>query len=352
MNLLRCLLICFTVALTSGGLQAQIDARLFRYPDVSEDQITFSYGGDIWVVEKSGGIAHKLSSPEGGELWPKFSPDGSKIAFSGNYDGNIDVYVIPSKGGIPTRVTWHGDYDRVLGWHPDGSMVLFASSRESGRQRYSQFYLIPEKGGLAEKLSVPYGEFASFSADGNEIVYTDKTRLSRTWKRYRGGMAPDIFRFNLNDFSHTKISPNIANDELPMWKGTKVYFLSDRGPEKRYNLWVYNLENDETRQLTHYSEFDVHYPSLGPQEIVFEANGKLNLLSLDDESVRTVNISVISDRQNIKPKIAEVKKLVQNAHISNDAKRVVVQARGELFSLPEESRARRVFLVQTSTRVL
>jgi len=336
MKVLKAALIFLTAAFCSGSIQAQIDARLFRYPDVSKDHITFSYGGDIWIVDKTGGTAHKLSSPDGEETWPRFSPDGSHIAFSGNYDGNTDVYVVPTKGGMAERVTWHGSPERVLDWHPDGSQVLFVSSRKSGRQRYGQFYLIPRQGGLAERLPVPYGENASFSADGNEIVYTDKSRIFRTWKRYRGGMAPDITRFNLQDRSHSRVAPHMANDELPMWSDSKVYFLSDRGPEKRYNLWVHNLESDETRQLTHYSEFDVHHPSMGPGDIVFEADGKLHLMSLADESVTPVEVSVVSDQDNLKPRIEEVKGLIQNARISQNGKRVVVEARGELFSLPAE----------------
>lgn len=315
---------------------AQIDARLFRYPDVSETHITFSYGGDIWVVEKSGGVASKLSSPAGQESWPKFSPDGSNIAFSGNYDGNIDVYVISVNGGVPSRVTYHGGSDRVLGWHPVESKILFASSRESGRQRYNQLYLVDHHGGMAEKLPVPYGENASFSPDGDQIVYTDKSRLNRTWKRYRGGMAPDIFLFNLTDLSHSKISPDIANDELPMWSNDKVYFLSDRGPEKRFNLWVYDLESNETRQLTTYSDFDVHHPSLGPNDIVFEANGKLNLLNLSTESITPVDVEVVTDLHTLKPQIKNVKKWMHNAYISHDGNRVVIEARGDLFSVPAE----------------
>lgn len=315
---------------------SQIDARLFRYPDVSEEQITFSYGGDIWVVDKTGGVANKISSPVGEESWPKFSPDGSKIAFSGNYDGNNDVYVVPANGGVPTRLTYHGAYDRVLGWHPDGTKVLFASARESGRQRYSQFYTIPYQGGMANKLIIPYGENGSFSADGTKFAYTDKSRLTRTWKRYRGGMAPDIFLFNLEDKSHSKLSPDIANDELPMWSGNKVYFLSDRGESKRYNIWVYNIDDNTTKQLTKFTDFDVHFPSIGPKDIVFEADGKLHLLDLASGSVNQVNVSVITDQLLVKSKIEKVKGNIQSAHISHDGKRVVVEARGELFSVPAE----------------
>jgi len=336
MNSLKTLLGVFIAILCYSNLQAQIDARLFRYPDVSESHITFSYGGDIWVVEKSGGVAHKLSSPDGEESWPKFSPDGSRIAFSGNYDGNTDVYVVPSLGGVSERITWHGMNDRVLDWHPDGEQVLFGSSRKSGRQRYGQFYLIAEEGGMAKKLSVPYGENASFSPDGNRIAYTDRSRISRNWKRYRGGMAPDIFIFNLEELTHQKITPHVANDELPMWSGNKIYFLSDRGPAKRYNLWVHNLEDNQTSQITKFREFDVHHPSLGPEDIVFEANGKLHLMSLADESVEAIDISVVTDQKNLKTRTENVSKLVQNAHISHAGKRVIVQARGELFSLPGE----------------
>ena len=148
---------------------AQIDARMFRYPDVSASRITFVYGGDIWVVPKAGGVAIRLSSPPGEELFPRFSPDGSKIAYSANYDGNLDVYVVASLGGEPVRLTHHPMDDRVVGWHPDGKRVLFASSRASGRQRFNQFYLVSVTGGLPERLPVPYGEFGAFSPDGQRV---------------------------------------------------------------------------------------------------------------------------------------------------------------------------------------
>ena len=183
--------------LVAAPAAAQIDARMLRHPDVSATQIAFVYAGDIWVVPKTGGLAVRLSSPRGEEPFPRFSPDGTTLAYSANYDGNTDVYVVPAQGGDPSRLTCHPMADRVLDWHPDGTRVLFASSRESGRQRYNQFYLVAATGGLPEKLPVPYGEFATFSPDGKQFAYLPQSQAFRTWKRYRGGWAPDVWLFDL-----------------------------------------------------------------------------------------------------------------------------------------------------------
>ena len=320
-----------------SSVSTQVNARLFRYPDVSKDKITFTYAGDIWIVNKSGGTAQKISSAAGEEIWPKFSPDGKTIAFSANYDGNTDVYVIPGTGGIPARLTYHGYYDQVLDWHPDGKNILFLSSRESGRQRYSQFFVISSSGGQAEKLPVPYGEMASMNSSGTEIIYTDKSRIRRSWKRYEGGMAPDLMRFNLKDFSHERISPHIANDEIPMWHGDKVYFLSDRGKEKRFNIWVYDLKKETTKQLTNFKNFDIHFPSIGPEDIVFEADGKLQLMNLKDHKIQIIKIQVIMDFIDSKPKFVNVNNLTQKTSVSHDGKRVLVEARGDIFSVPAEN---------------
>ncbi len=315
-------------------VSAQIDARLMRYPDVSSTHITFVYGDDIWLVEKSGGTAVKLSSPAGEEMFPRFSPDGSLIAYTANYDGNNDVYVMSVQGGIPKRLTYHGMTDRVLGWHPDGEHILFASSRESGRQRYSQFYTISKEGGAPEKLAVPYGENASFSPDGQKLAYTDRTRVQRTWKRYRGGTAPDIHIFNLADHSTTNITTNDANDELPMWNGDDIYFLSDQGPEQRANIWKYSTGSGTATQLTDFADFDIHFPAIGPGEVVFQAGDQLYLLSLASGQYSPVDVNVITDQMALMPVQKNVASMMQAAAVSPDGKRVVVQARGELFSLP------------------
>jgi tricorn protease len=164
----------------------QISARMLRQPDVSQDHIAFVYAGDIWLVSKRGGTAQRLSSPPGEESFPKFSPDGSHLAFSGNYDGNTDIYVVPVTGGLPKRITHHPGPDRMLDWYPDGGSLLYASPMSAGRDRFNQLFKVSVEGGLPERLAVPYGEFGSVSPDGKTLAFMPESQDFRTWKRYRG----------------------------------------------------------------------------------------------------------------------------------------------------------------------
>ncbi|HVU85360.1 MAG TPA: hypothetical protein VHC50_11000, partial [Puia sp.] len=266
------LLISATLLFLQGS--AQIDAGLFAYPDVSKTQIVFSYANDLWIVSKTGGNAEKISSPPGVESFPKFSPGGESIAFTGNYDGNEDVYIISSRGGIPLRITEHGFADRVVDWTPDGKSVLFASGRESGRNRFNQFYTVASTGGPAMKLPFPYAEFGSYSPDGKEMALVFESQAFRNWKRYRGGWKANIHIFHFADSSSEDISGNeAAGDEFPMWNDHFIYFLSDRGAETRMNLWRYDVGTRKMEQLTHFTDYDVHFPSIGPDDIVFEEGG-------------------------------------------------------------------------------
>jgi len=315
---------------------AQVDARMLRYPDVSATHITFVYAGDIWIVPKTGGTAQRLSSPLGEESFPRFSPDGSQIAYTGNYDGNEDVYVVPTLGGTPTRVTYHPMPDRLVDWHPDGKRVMFASLRESGRLRYSQLFLSAATGGVPTKLPVPYGEFGSFSADGNVLAYMPLSRDFRTWKRYRGGWAPDIWLFNLRDSTARNITQNDANDAHPMMHGTTLYFLSDRGPNKRYNIWAMDEGTGAARQVTTFTDFDITFPAIGPDDIVFEAGDRLYLMSLATEKPVEVKVNVVTDLATLKPRAERVGNLIQWAGISPTGKRAAFVARGDLFTVPAE----------------
>lgn len=329
-------LLC-TLVLFTARADAQVNARMFREPAVSATHIAFVYAGDIWVVPKQGGIALRLSSPRGEETFPRFSPDGSRIAFSGDYDGNIDAYVVPTLGGDPVRLTYHPMEDRVVGWHPDGKRVLIASSRESGRQRYSQFYLVNADGsGVAEKLPVPYGEFGAFSPDGQQFAYMPMSQDFRTWKRYRGGWAPDIWLFDLKTFASRNITNNPANDSHPMWHGDTIYFMSDRGANQRENIWAYNLKTGATRQVTNFADFDITFPSVGPDDIVFQAGGHLYLLNLATEKVSEVNVQVVTDRATLKTRIEKATQ-IESASVSPTGKRATFEARGDVFSVPAEN---------------
>ncbi|MCL6493464.1 MAG: PDZ domain-containing protein [Ignavibacterium sp.] len=335
------LLVHFSILFSFLALNifAQVDARMFQYPDVSKTHISFTYAGDVWIAPKEGGTAFRLTTAKGTEGFAKFSPDGSQLAFSGNYDGNLDVYVIQALGGLPKRITSHGMPDRIVDWFPDGKNLLFASSRESGKQRFNQFYKVSKDGGLPEKLPLPYAEFGSVSPDGKKIAFTTRTRMFRTWKRYLGGLAADIYIFDLEKKTSENISNNAANDEIPMWKENKIYFLSDRDKNQRYNIWVYDLTTKQNRQLTFFDKFDVHFPSISDNEIVFEAGGLLYLLDLSTEKIREVKVNVVTDGATLLEQNENVEKLIQNFSISYNGSRVLFEARGEIFSVPAENGA-------------
>ncbi|MCP3933178.1 MAG: Tricorn protease like protein [Bacteroidetes bacterium] len=316
------------------SMYAQISAKLMRYMDVSETQITFVYGGDIWVMPKAGGTAIQVTHSPGEESWPRFSPDGKSIAYTANYNGNPDVYLMPSMGGVPKRLTYQSHTDRMVDWHPDGKRILFASARESGRQSYRQFYLISTEGGFPEKLAVPYGELASYSPDGNQLAYITKITENYPFKRYRGGLASDIIIYDLRSNTAENITNNHANDGKPAWAGDKVYFLSDQAEDMRLNIWVYDTKAKKTSKLTDFSDFDISFMSAGPEDIVFEAGGTLYLMSLNDHKYQPVNVNVVSDMSVEMPKTKDVSKQISNMTASPEGKRIVFEARGELFNVP------------------
>ncbi len=334
----RAIVIFCSMAFFYASSSAQVNGGLFRFPDVSKTQIVFSYANDIWVMPKAGGTAEKLSSPPGVESFPKFSPDGKTIAFTGNYDGNSDVYTISVNGGVPVRLTEHGSSDRVVDWTPDGDRILFASGRESGRNRFNQFFTIASNGGPAEKLPFAYAEFGSYSPDGKQMAVTFISQAFRNWKRYRGGWKAGIHLFNFANNSSENISANEdAGDEFPMWHGNDIYFLSDRGSEQRMNLWRYNLSSKKYEQLTDFKDYDIHFPSAGPDDIVFEEGGKLWLFSFASQQAKAINVNVVTDKATLKPKSVTAERYIQHASLAPDGNRVLIEARGDIFSVPAEN---------------
>jgi tricorn protease len=314
------------------------DALMLRFPDVSADQIVFVYAGDLWIVPKEGGLARKLSSPKGFEFLPKFSPDGQMIAFSGNYDGNTDVYVMPAVGGSPKRLTHHPEGDGIVEWYPDGKNILYRSLMRSPSYRFRRLFKQPIRGGMPEMLPLPYGELASFSPDGKRMAFQYISRQGRTWKRYRGGMASDLWIYDFVENTSEKITKFEGTDALPMWHENTIYFLSDRDKLKKGNIWAYDLDTKKFRQVTEFKEYDVKWPSIGPDSIIFENGGKLYLLDLKNEKSRPVSIKVPADLPAIRAQLKDCSKNIDNSSfaLSPSGKRALFGARGEIFTVPQK----------------
>ena len=312
------------------------DARMLRFPDVSMSEIVFVYAGDLWIVPRTGGTARRLSSPKGQELLPKFSPDGTLIAFSGNYDGNTDVYTIPARGGTPTRLTHHPDSDQVVEWYPDGKSVLYRSMMRSPSRRFNQFFKQSIKGGLPEALPLAYAELASFSPDGMRMAFQYISCEFRTWKRYQGGMASDLWLYDFVNNTSEKFTDFPGTDAVPMWHEDTIYFMSDRDGQKKLNLWAYELRTKRTRQVTRFAEYDVKWPSIGPDAIVFENGGALHLLDLDTETSKPVSVQVPCDLPQIRSELKNVSNRIESWSLSPTGKRALFEARGEIFTIPEK----------------
>ncbi|MBU8870947.1 MAG: PDZ domain-containing protein [Gemmatimonadales bacterium] len=327
---------CLADDLAQGEPDNQ-DMRLLRFPDIHGDNVIFTYAGDLWTVSAQGGTAHRLTASIGYQSQPKFSPDGQAIAFSGNYDGNDDVYVIDAQGGEPVRLTWHPGWDRVIDWQPDGKSVRFQSPRRSMTGRDLQLYSVAVGGGLPEKIILPTAGLSSYSPDGNRIAYNRITREDRTWKRYKGGMAQDIWIYDFNKNDTQKMTDWIGSDNFPMWHGETLYYNSDQ--TGRLQIWALDLassENPQPRQVTFHDEYDVKRPSMGPDAIVYENGGWLYVLNLATEQTRRLKIALHSDNIHTRPLIKKVGQMVRSAAISPDAKRVIVSARGDVFTVPAE----------------
>ncbi|KAA0216983.1 MAG: hypothetical protein DYG94_02255 [Leptolyngbya sp. PLA3] len=341
MSMTRLLALSAGLALTGQAVgQHRPDAGMFRYPDISKDRIAFSYAGDIWTVGRDGGEATKLTGPKGAEILPRFSPDGTQVAFLGSYEGNADIYTIPVEGGIAQRVTYHPSPEMLNDWTDDGKLLFYMSGL-GGLARQAQLFTVSAEGGLPEKLPVPYGAVGAISPDGQWLAYTPHTRDQRTWKRYRGGMATDIWLFNLADHSAKQITDFEGTDTVPMWHGGRLYYMSDAGPSHRLNIWVYDPQSGDRTQITTFDDYDVKVPAVGPGrngegEIIFQHGATLKVLRLDNRSIRTVDITIPGDFPDLREHRVDASNFIEGWDISPTGKRAVVSGRGDIWTLPAE----------------
>jgi len=331
-----CALALFLI-IAASALQAAPEGRLMRYPDIHGDQIVFSYGGDLWLVPSEGGLARRLTTYTGYELFAKFSPDGKQIAFTGTYDGNSDAFVMPAEGGAPTRLTFDPSPDYVLEWFPTGEKVLFRSSMQSKTNpgpRYNRLYLVDATGGFPEVLPLFEGGLTSYSPDGKRIAYNRMETESRTWKRYQGGMNQDIWLYDFENNKSEQLTDFLGFDGFPMWYKDNIYFISDR--EHTMNIYCLDLATKKIRKITNHDEFDVKWPSLGGDAIVYENGGWLYVLDLKTEKTKKVEVEIPSDLVLTRPAFKKVGGMIQDFGVSRTGKRAVLEARGEIFTVPAE----------------
>ncbi|MFQ3639590.1 MAG: PDZ domain-containing protein [Chloracidobacterium sp.] len=334
-------LLVVTVALSSLGL-AQDGTRplLARTPTASRTHIVFSFAGDLWRAPRAGGEAVQLTNHPGIEAEPLFSPDGSLIAFTGQYDGNTDVYVVPVTGGIPQRLTYHPDPDRAVGWTPDGKRVLFASARLSESGRTQRLFTVDKNGGPAEPLPLPMATYGSFSPDGAKLVYEPVPRAFAAWKRYRGGRASYLWIANLADSSVTKIPRADTNDFNPMWVGKTIYFLSDRnGP---VTLFAYDPASNKVTPALKHDGLDIKSASVavgGDDAIVYEQFGGLHVFDVKSGKHAPIKITLNGDMAGVRPRFEKAGSRVTASAISPTGMRVAFEARGDILTVPAEKGA-------------
>jgi len=307
--------------------------QLFSEPALGKTQIVFSYAGDLWSVPRGGGYALRLTAGPGIENNPIVSPDGSEVAFSGEYDGNRDVYVVGVEGGVPRRLTYHPGDDAPVAWTPDGKSILFRSGRES-YSHFSKLFSIPATGGFPESIPLPSGFSGNFSPDQTQLAYMPILPANAIWKRYRGGRTTPIWIAKLSDSSVEKIPNNNCNDSNPMWVGGKVIFLSDRnGP---VTLFSYDPASRKVVQILNNKGFDLKWASSFGETIAYEQFGAIYLFDLKSGGSKRVEIHLAADITDVRPSIQKVGSKIANAGISPTGARAVFEARGDIFTVPAE----------------
>jgi tricorn protease len=330
----RLFLLALTLLVLAVTGFAQTDSpTLFQKPTVNRTHIVFVYAGDLWIVPREGGDAKRLTTGVGTETDPVFSPDGSQIAFTGQYDGNVDVFTIPASGGVPKRLTYHPGADVVTGWTNDGKRVLFASGRSSS-SGFPRLFTIPTEGGFPEELPLPMGERGSYSPDGNYLAYEPLTQWQPDWKRYRGGQTDKIWIARLSDSSIEKLPRDNSNDTTPMWIGDKVYFLSDRNGTT--SLFAYDTKSKQVEQVVRPSELDIKSASAGPGAIAYELFGTIHLFDIKSKKSEKVNIRVSADLPSVRPRYERVGTRIVTGRLSPTGARAVFEARGEILTVPAE----------------
>src|SRR5436305_7435582 len=344
LTLLGCLL-AFTVVPLAPAQNLPNTTRLLRFPSTNGRQVVFCYAGELYTVAKEGGIARRITSGPGYTSFPRFSPDGTQLAFTSQYDGNTEVYVMLAEGGAPKRLTTSATLGRddisdrmgpnnlVMAWENTKPLVVFRSRMKSFNDFIGQLFTVGLDAELPQQLPVPRGGFVSFSPDDSKMAFNRVFREFRTWKHYRGGMADDIWIYDFKNGTTENLTNNPAQDICPMWgPDNRIYFTSDR--DGRMNLFAIDLASKETKQLTTFKDFDIKFPSIGKDSIVFEEAGYIWRYDLASGQAAPIPIEVKEDFASGRPAFVDASKHIESVNLAPDGERAIVVARGDLFSVP------------------
>lgn len=309
--------------------------RLLRQPDVSDTQIAFVYGGDVWVTSRTGGDARRITSTPAVESNPHFSPDGKWIAFSSDRSGIAQVYIVPAQGGSPTRLTWYPAASLPRGWSPDGKNILYASGRENAPTAFSRLWSVPAKGGPSTLLPAPWGFDGNYSPDGNKLIVDRMSRWEAEFRHYRGGQNTALQVLDLKTLKEQSIPTEGSIDIQPLWLNNEIYFLSDR--DFIMNVWAFNTTTSALRQVTNLKSGDIKWLKGHGKDLIYEYNGYIHLLDPLSGKSNQLNINVVGDFPWAENRSENVTGNVTNASLSPTGKRIILEARGDIFSVPVEN---------------
>ncbi|NJM14946.1 MAG: hypothetical protein HC896_05795 [Bacteroidales bacterium] len=325
-------------------MKAQTETHLLRFPDIHENNIVFSYAGDLYLTSINGGIARRVTHHEGYEIFPRFSPDGAYIAYTAEYNGTNEVYTIPYAGGNPQRLTYTASLGRddvaermgpnniAMDWTRDGQQVVYRSRQLSFNSFIGQLFTVPKNGGLSQQLPFSEAGFCQYAPDGTKLAFNRVFREFRTWKHYRGGMADDIWVFDFTNDCLINVTNNPAQDVFPMWIGDKLYFLSDR--DTTMNLFVYDFFAETTTKLTNFNDFDIKFPANDNKHIVFENGGRIYTYNIENSKLNEVKIYISNELPGKQMRWVDAADRVTSFDASPNGERVLLSARGDVFNLP------------------
>lgn len=332
----------FSILFIINGLAQE--TRLLRFPAIYNNQVVFTYAGDLYTIDKRGGVARKLTNHNGFEMFARFSPDGKQIAFTGQYDGNTEVYLIPATGGEPKRLTYTATLSRddisdrmgpnniVMTWDPEGKNIIYRSRKQTFNQFKGQLFSVNTEGGLSQELPLATGSWCSYSPDGKQMALNRVFREFRTWKYYKGGMADDVWIFDVETKKSINITNNDAQDIFPMWYGDKIFFCSDR--DRIMNIFCYNTKDKTTGKVTNFDFYDVKFPSAGNKEIIFENGGYLYTLDPVTEQLTKLTIVIQDDFVSGRNQLKDASKNIGNVSLSPDGTRLAIVGRGDVYTVP------------------